>query len=90
MSWSVTFIGKPEHVVSALDRRANEMEDGQSKIEYTDALPHIKGLVSQNFGVNPPVVKVAASGHGYAREGKQESRQCAVSIELIYGELVTM
>ena len=85
MSWSVTFIGKPEHVVSALDRRANEMEDGQSKIEYTDALPHIKGLVSQNFGVNPPIVKVAASGHGYER-----GRQCGVSIELIYGELVTM
>lgn len=87
MSWSVTFIGKPENVATALEQQSEKM-DGQSKVEYDAALPHFVALVKENFGANPPVVKIAASGHGYAENGEQKNRQCAVNIELIYGTIV--
>jgi hypothetical protein len=87
MSWSVTFIGKPENVATALEQQSEKM-DGQSKVEYDAALPHFVALVKENFGANAPIVKIAASGHGYAEGGEQKNRQCAVNIELIYGAIV--
>lgn len=87
MSWSITFIGKPENVAVALAKQSEKM-DGQSKVEYDAALPHFVALVKENFGDNTPIVKINANGHGYAVNGEQKQRQCSVSIELIYGIMV--
>lgn len=87
MSWSITFIGKPENVAKALEEQSAKLE-GQSKVEYDSALPHFVALVKENFGDTPPMIKINASGHGYASGGEQKQRQCVVSVELWYGTIV--
>lgn len=86
MSWSITFIGKPENVSKALNEHSGKI-DGQSKIEYDEALPHLDALVNQNFNSNeqyPPVIKIVASGHGQ----KDSYGYCTCSIESMAGVLV--
>lgn len=89
MSWTINFIGKPENVVTALEKHSNNLT-GASKIEYDAALPHFVALIKENFGSNPLIVKIIASGHGYehVEHGEQSYRQCSVIIEQIYGTLV--
>ena len=92
MSWGVSFIGKPANVVKALEEVSGK-EVGQSKIEYDEALPHLIGLVNQNF-VNPdageeqPTIQIKATGSGYASNGVQMRRQLSVTIESNYVKLV--
>jgi alpha-galactosidase len=81
MSWSITLIGKPENVAKALEAHSEKL-NGLSKVEYDDALPHLIGLVKQNFGTSN-LVKIDASGHG-----TENQRQCMVSIQNIYGVVV--
>ena len=85
MSWSVQFVGKPEKVAEALTAQSATM-NGESKVEYDSALPHLVALVNENFGTGYPV-KLAASGHGTVYTDRSD-RQLAVSIETIYGLLV--
>lgn len=85
MSWSITVIGKPENVAVALELESNKM-DGQSKIEYESALPNLVGLVKENFGNASQIIKISANGHGFS--GDPSYRQCAVSIESLYGSIV--
>jgi hypothetical protein len=87
MSWSITFIGKPENIALALEEESTKL-DGQSKLEYDSALPHLVALVKENFGNDKPIVKVAANGYGYAVGDEQKERYLAVSVERIYGTLV--
>lgn len=90
MSWSVNYIGTTTKVAEALKTQSEKM-DGQSKIEFDDALPHLVALVQQNFepeGGVEPVIKFAASGHGYAVDGAQKQRYFVVSLERIYGALL--
>jgi hypothetical protein len=87
MSWSITLIGKPENIATALTAQSEKF-DGQTKIEFDAALPHLVGLVSQNFANITPVLKLEASGHGYATNGEQVQRTCLVKIESLYGQLV--
>ena len=90
MSWNITFIGDPANVVKALEEESAKLT-GPSKAEYDAALPHLVGLVKENFNNNGTgiVVKVAASGHGYTgTDGIDQFRQCAASVEQLYGVLV--
>jgi len=93
MSWSIAFIGKPQKVAEALEAESAKMSD-QSKIEYDTALPHLVGLVKNNFvdeakyGSKEPMLKINASGHGNVQNGEQIQRQVSVSIENIYNVLV--
>lgn len=86
MSWSISFIGKPEKVVEALNANSEKLSDN-SKIEYDAALPHLVALVNENFGNDYPV-KLAASGSGYSVNGEQKNRNLTVSLEVVYGLLV--
>jgi hypothetical protein len=61
MSWSVNQSGKPLDVASALTATASAMPEGQSKQEFTAALPQIIGLVFAHTDLN---VSVDAAGHG--------------------------
>lgn len=87
MSWSITLVGKPENVAKALEENSAKLS-GQSKAEYDAAIPHIVGLVNENFGQNPPTLKVTAAGSGYANGKDQVQRNCTVSIEAWYGTIV--
>lgn len=87
MSWSITFIGKPENIARALEENSAKL-NGQSKTEYDAALPHLLGLVKENFAQTSPTLKVTASGSGYSTNGEQVQRNCSVTIESIYGMLV--
>jgi len=86
MSWSVTFIGKPENVSKALKNHSDQLS-GYSKEEYNAALPHLDALINQNFNADekyPVVVKIVASGHGQ----KDLYGYCVSSIETLSGVLV--
>lgn len=85
MSWSISFIGKPEKVVEALQKQSETLT-GESKKEYDSALSHLIGLVNENFGTPYPV-KIAASGHGTVYTDKS-NRQLSVSLDVVYGLLV--
>ncbi len=86
MSWSISIIGKPENVANALTVQSEKFE-GQSKVEFDSALPHFVALVNENFG-SGQLVKLTASGHGYAVDGEQKNRQCVCSLEVFYATLV--
>jgi len=92
MSWSICIIGTPEKVAVEIFNQGHKFE-GQSKIEYNDAAPHVAALVQQNFasimepGYVVPIVKIQASGSGYARDGDQINRSISVSIDNYYGTL---
>lgn len=83
MSWSVTFIGKTENIAKALEESSAKMQ-GASKVEFDAALPHLIGLVKENWnhGIDP-IMKITASGHGH-----DTYRQCTVSLEHTGGILV--
>lgn len=90
MSWSVTFIGKHENVIKALEEKSAKLS-GDSKAEYDTVLPHLVGLVKENFNNNgiDVVVKVNAGGHGFkGTDGVEQYRQCTASVEQLYGVLV--
>jgi hypothetical protein len=87
MSWSITFIGKPDSIAEALQKNSDSL-NGQSKLEFDSALPHLTALVKENFGPSVPLIKISASGHGTATDGVQTQRHLSVSIEPIYGVLV--
>lgn len=93
MSWSVSFLGKPEAVAAALERES-EKHTGQSKVEYDDAKPHLVALVRQNFAdpagpYQTPLIKFEACGSGCVQNGQQVQRSCTVKIEPLYANLVT-
>ena len=92
MSWSISFIGKPDNVALAIEGEATKME-GQSRLEYEDAVPHLAALVRQNFAkegtaYQAPCVRITASGHGTSRDLEQVQRQLSVTIEANYTKLV--
>jgi hypothetical protein len=88
MSWSAYFIGNPDKIVKALEDQSATLT-GPSKTEYDAALPHLIGLVQQNMNkTQPPVLKLAASGHGYFVNDEPQYTTCNASIEVIGGVLV--
>lgn len=92
MSWSVSLIGRAGRVIEALQQAGQSMS-GHSKKEYEDAMPHLVGLVQQNFAkdgstYNPPAIRVEASGSGETSNGEIVNRSCSVNIENIYGLLI--
>ena len=87
MSWSISFIGKPEKVAEALEAHSDKLS-GVSKEEYDKALPNMVSLVKQNFGNEGELVKISANGHGYIDNGVAKNSRCNVDITSIYGVLV--
>jgi hypothetical protein len=81
MSWSVEFVGKVSQVVEDLTKHSEALE-GQSKLEYDSALPHLVGVVKENFNNEgeEPSVKISAYGHGWAVGDDQKNRtlQCTL------------
>lgn len=87
MSWSISFLGKPEKVAEALEAYSEKLS-GYSKEEYEKALPNLVGLVKQNFGNETQLIKINASGHGTATNGVPVQGNCSVTIESMYSVIV--
>ncbi len=97
MSWSISFIGKPENVAAALMEESGKLS-GQSKIEFDAARDSLITLVNNNFAVagsnyTPPLIKLTAGGSGSAKtiegqEPQQMQRSCTVLIEPFYSKLL--
>jgi len=87
MSWSVSFFGKPEKVVEALEAYSERLSD-ISKQEYDSALPNMVNLVKGNFGNDQEFVKLSASGHGQFDNGVPTRGHLNIEITSVYGMLV--
>jgi hypothetical protein len=87
MSWSVSFIGSPSKVATALEAHSATLT-GQSQLEYSSAVPFLVGLVNENFGEPGACLTVSASGHGYAVGSEQKNRSLTAKVERVYGVLV--
>ncbi len=87
MSWSISFIGKPEKVAEALEAYSTKI-DGYSKVEYDKALPHMVTLVKENFGNEGELIKLSASGHGYIVNDVPQQGHLNCEITSIYAVLV--
>jgi len=87
MSWSVSFFGKPEKVVEALEAYSERLS-GVSKDEYDDALPNMVNLVKGNFGNEQELVKLSASGHGSIEGGVPVRGHLNIELTSVYGMLV--
>ncbi len=86
MSWSIGFIGTPENISKALDDYSETKISGQSKEEFDAALPHMKGLVAQNYG-QAGMISITASGHAY-KSADNSYGNLTCKIEPLYGQLV--
>ena len=69
MSWSIEKKGTPKEISEFLDTVADTLSS-TSKIEFVNALPHMKGIVEQNHGTEN-TMHLTANGHGQFEEGKQ-------------------
>lgn len=83
MSWSVSLVGTPEGVSRQLDKIAEGMTDGQSKDEFMEAKPHLKGLLAQCVKQN---VRLNANGHATFTNGEKSYGNASVVLESFYGE----
>lgn len=79
MSWSIKLQGTPEEVVQALQEQSSNLTD-YSKEEYDSALPHLVGLVKENYGI----AGVKISARGYGNNGEKPYRNCNVTIQPIF------
>lgn len=88
MSWSVSFVGKPEKVAEAVEQYGGTLS-GQSKEEYEAAAPHMAALARQNFAeVADVLVQLSASGSGYSKDGKMVNQSCAVELKTSYTKVL--
>ena len=91
MSWSVNMVGVSAAIAEALPKEA-EKHDGQSRLEFEAALPHLLGIIRENFvanqGVSEAVLHLEASGHGHVRDGLQIQRSLRVKLDSFYATLV--
>lgn len=89
MSWSVSYIGTPVKIAEALTAQAESYGE-PTKSEFKAALPHMVGLVNQNFesaSPNSVLIKLDANGSGIFVEGEQKSGSVTVNLSRIYGNL---
>lgn len=91
MSWSNGAKGTPAEVVAKLEEYSGQLT-GDSKTEFDEALPFIRGLVLMNTGDPAPVLEFSghghagfnwippASGEGHYTKGEKTSSECCVTV----------
>lgn len=97
VDWRISCIGDPESVVAYLYQEAQKLS-GQARREYDDALPHLVGLVKNNFNAEhpekTPILKLTACGDGSADKEEHgfdyfdRRRICVVSLEIVTATLL--
>lgn len=79
MSWSLEFKGTSKGITEELDQFAETLTE-PSKSEYMKALPHLKGVVDQNFGTDSKM-QLTANGHGLF-DGEGDQTQGTLQVHL--------
>lgn len=84
MSFSVSFIGKPDAIKNALAKESDRLT-GQSKEEFDAVKPAIETIVDQNVtGVgDQAVLHVEANGHANFTDGVKQYGSCQVKVSRI-------
>ena len=80
MSFSVTFVGKPEAVKRKLAEHSQVLRD-QSKTEFDAIVPSLEMILDQNVGNG--VVRLDANGHASFAEGTKTSGTCQVQVSVL-------
>ena len=81
MSFSVTYVGKPEAIKNKLADYTHQLS-GQSRNEFESVKPALDTILDQNVGNGAVVLN--ASGHAsFNAEGEKTSGQCSVSVSTI-------
>jgi hypothetical protein len=80
MSFSVTFVGKPEAIKRSLERHSAELT-GQSKEEFDTVLPALETILDQNVGNG--CVRLDANGHASFTDGVKTYGNCSVSVAVL-------
>ncbi len=87
MSWAVNFIGKPEKVAEALEKRSDSFS-GNNRVGYDLAKPHLIALVKQNTDADS-ILRVVACGEWFDQvDGRPGFRICSASVESVPSEPV--
>lgn len=84
MSFSVSFIGKPDAIKNALAKESDRLT-GQSKDEFDAVKPAIEAILDQNMnlGGDPSVLQVEANGHAKFLDGVKQYGNCSVKVARI-------
>lgn len=78
MSFSVTYVGKPEAIKRAL-AQTSERLSGQSKNEFDAVKPALETILDQQVGNG--AVKLAAHGHAsFDGDGQKTYGSCGVEV----------
>jgi hypothetical protein len=87
MSWSISFVGKPEKVAEAVEQHGGTLS-GQSKEEYEAAAPHLAALVRQNFAEIDLLIQLDANGSGQTIEGKPIQGTVSANLRFCYTKIL--
>lgn len=80
MSFSVTYIGRPDAIKRRLATHSEELT-GQSKEEFDAVLPSMNRILDQNVGGS--ALRLEANGHASFADGKKTYGACQVSISIL-------
>lgn len=78
MSWSFNGVGKPAALKAAIDKAA-EGYSGQSKAEFDDVIPHLKGMLDAAH--EEAAVSIEANGHASFADGKRTYANVFVKVQ---------
>lgn len=84
MSFSVSFIGKPDAIKNALAKESDRLT-GQSKEEFDAVKPAIETILDQNMnlGGDPSAFHVEANGHANFTDGVKQYGNCSVKVSRV-------
>ena len=80
MSFSVTFVGKPEAIKRKLDEESARLTD-QSKAEFDAIKPALETILDQQVGGN--AIHLSANGHASFANGVKTYGACQVEVKSI-------
>lgn len=80
MSFSVSYIGKPEAIKRKLEEHSAQLA-GQSKVEFDAVLPALNLVLDQNVGNG--AVSLHANGHATFTDDAKTFGNCSVNVQSI-------
>lgn len=83
MSFSVSFIGKPEAIKRKLAEESDRLTD-QSKLEFDTVKPALDTILDQQAGNG--IISLSANGHASFKDGVKTSGNCSVDVKSLYGQ----
>jgi hypothetical protein len=85
MSFSVSYVGKPDAIKRKLAEDSDRLTD-QSKVEFDAVKPALETILDQQVGNG--LIHLSASGHATFTNGVKTYGNCNVDVKPLYGVLV--